>query len=311
MMSMTDLVSQTLNTMQQQLQQQDLPNGALYIVATPIGNMADISFRAVHVLNHVDGIACEDTRHTAPLLSSLGIHKPLLALHEHNEREAAEKLAAYLKEGQRWAYVSDAGTPGISDPGARLVDACIAHGLRVIPIPGASALTSIASIAGSAINNSNGEFQFLGFFPSKTKEQKEFIHHLNTAPIASVFYESPHRITATLNTLIESISDQNRKVVIGRELTKKFETIEYLKVHEIAAWLEKKPNLRGEFAIIVGPSIQDTPSNLQTTFNALELIKALEPHMGSKQIAEVLNQVADISKKDAYQLALDNKKPAA
>ena len=286
-------------------------HGALYIVATPIGNMADITFRAIHVLNHVDGIACEDTRHTAPLLSALGIHKPLVALHEHNEREAAQKVADHLQEGQRWAYVCDAGTPGISDPGARLVDACINQGLRVIPIPGASALTSIASIAGSAINNLSGEFQFLGFFPSKTKEQKEFILNLERAAIASVFYESPHRILATLHTLMESMSDSTRKVVIGRELTKKFETIEYLNIQEIGAWLETKPNLRGEFAILVGPNTKNTGEQAHGALNPLELIKALEPHLGSKQIAEILNQVTDISKKDAYQLALDNKKPAA
>lgn len=307
---MTDSVTPTFDIMTQQLNQQDLPVGSLYVVATPIGNMGDITFRAAHVLKNVDGIACEDTRHTTPLLKYLGINKPLLALHEHNEHEASNKVVEFLKMGQRWAYVSDAGTPGISDPGAHLAQACIDHGLRVLPIPGYSAVSALASIAGDALSVTDGKFQFLGFFPIKTKDQSAFLASIEQASVGTIFYESPHRIADTLKIIQSSTISQERQIVIGRELTKKFETIDHLTVGDISSWLDKQDGFRGEFAILIGGVSAKDLRNTEGSFEINKLINELSKHLGSKQIAEVVSCVSNISKKDAYQLALDIKKPA-
>lgn len=308
---MTDSVIPAFDIMALQLNQQDLPVASLYVVATPIGNMGDITFRAAHVLKNVDGIACEDTRHTAPLLKHLGINKPLLALHEHNEREASNKVVEHLKAGQRWAYVSDAGTPGISDPGALLAQACIDNGLRVLPIPGASAVSAIASVAGHALSMTDGHFQFVGFFPVKTKDQTSFIANIDQARCGTIFYESPHRIEDTLKTIEASSIARERQMVIGRELTKKFETIDHLTVGEITTWLSKQDGFRGEFAILIAGVNPKDLQNTEGSFEINKLIKELSIHLGSKQIAEVVSSVSNISKKDAYQLALDIKKPAS
>jgi 16S rRNA (cytidine1402-2'-O)-methyltransferase len=307
---MTDSVTPAFDLMTQQLNQQDLPVGSLYVVATPIGNMGDITFRAAHILKNMDGIACEDTRHTAPLLKHLGINKPLLALHEHNEREASNKVVEYLKAGQRWAYVSDAGTPGISDPGAHLAQVCADNGLRVLPIPGASAVSAIASVAGDALSTSDGKFQFLGFFPVKTKDQASFLANLEQAMLGTIFYESPHRIADTLKVIDSSLIDRGRHMVIGRELTKKFETIDHLTIADISAWLAKQDGFRGEFAILIGAPRGKDRQNAEGSFEVVKLINELSKHLGSKQIAEIVSHVSTISKKDAYQLALDTKKPA-
>ena len=171
------------------------------MVATPIGNMGDITLRALYVLNSVDGIACQDTRHSAPLLQHFGIHKKCLALHEHNEIAGAQTIIERLAQNERWAYISDAGTPGVSDPGARLVNAVQKAGFRIIPIPGASAVSSAISASGSVMLPSEGRFQFLGFWPNKAKERGMLIHDNRSNSKASVFFESPHQIRDTLNSL--------------------------------------------------------------------------------------------------------------
>ena len=176
------------------LKQQDLPAGALYMVATPIGNLGDITLRALHVLNAVDGIACEDTRHSAALLQQFGIHKKCLALHEHNEISGAQTVIQHLTNGERWAYISDAGTPGVSDPGARLVSEVQKAGLRAIPIPGASAVSGAISVAGSVMHGSEGRFQFLGFWPNKTKDRDTFLQDISSRKKARIFFESPHHV---------------------------------------------------------------------------------------------------------------------
>lgn len=306
---MIDSVTPTFDQMTLQLNQQDLPLGSLYIVATPIGNLGDITFRAAHVLKNVDGIACEDTRHTAPLLKQLGINKPLLALHEHNEREASNKVVQHLKDGQRWAYVSDAGTPGISDPGAHLVQACINNDLRVLPIPGPSAVSAMASIAGEALSITEGKFQFQGFFPVKAKDQDAFIANIEQANTGTIFYESPHRIEQTLKILTASTLAPDRLLVIGRELTKKFETINYLSIGEIPLWLASQEGFRGEFVLLIGGLGSKNKEGTEGSFEVLKLINELSKHLGSKQIAEIVSQVSTISKKEAYQMALDTKKP--
>ncbi len=287
------------------LKQQDLPAGALYMVATPIGNLGDITMRALYVLNAVDGIACEDTRHSSALLQQFGIHKKCIALHEHNEMGGAQTVIQHLAQNERWAYISDAGTPGVSDPGGRLVDEVQKAGFRVVPIPGASAVSSAISIAGAVLLNSEGRFQFLGFWPNKAKEREALIHDIRSSAKTSIFFESPHHIKETLLVLANSL-EPDRQVVVGRELTKKFEQIVTLKAGDISQWLEDAMSLKGEFIILVAgrpASADEAPEHESLMLWA----NALSPYLGSKEIATVLAQVLGLSKKEAYQIALDAK----
>lgn len=287
------------------LKQQDLPAGAIYMVATPIGNLGDITLRALHVLNAVDGIACEDTRHSAALLQQFGIHKKCLALHEHNEISGAQTVIQHLANGERWAYISDAGTPGVSDPGAKLVSEIQKVGLRVIPIPGASAVSGAISAAGSVMHGSEGRFQFLGFWPNKTKDRDNFLQDISNSKKASIFFESPHHIKETL-VLLATHLEPDRQLLICRELTKKFEEIVSLKASNIASWLESAESLKGEFVIVVAghhANGDQTPEHA----TLLQWANALSPYMGSKEIAAVLSQTLGLTKKEAYQIALDAK----
>ncbi len=234
---------------------QHYPQGALYVVATPIGNLADITLRALHVLELADVVACEDTRHTQQMLRAYGIDKPgsqLLAVHQHNESEAAQSVVAHLRGGRRVAYVSDAGTPGVSDPGARLAAAVAAEGLRSIPLPGASSVTTLLSVAGIGGESSEHPgFVFHGFLPSKSTERAHAIQLLAQEPRALVLLEAPHRIEA-LAAGLAVLGD--RRVTIGRELTKQFEEIATLAAGDLSAWLQADANrLRGEFAVLLHP----------------------------------------------------------
>ena len=287
------------------LKQQDLPAGALYMVATPIGNLGDITLRALHVLNSVDGIACEDTRHSAPLLQHFGIHKKCVALHEHNEITGSQTIIEHLAHNERWAYISDAGTPGVSDPGARLVSAVQKAGFRVIPIPGASAVSSAISASGSVMLPSEGRFQFLGFWPNKAKERGILIQDILNNSKTSIFFESPHQIRDTLITLSKEL-EPGRQVLIGRELTKKFEQLVTLDAIKIPEWLDSAESLRGEFIVLVAG--RQTNTDQAPEHSALLLwANALSPYLGSKEIAAVLAQTLGLSKKEAYQVALDAK----
>jgi 16S rRNA (cytidine1402-2'-O)-methyltransferase len=227
---------------------QHYPLGALYVVATPIGNLADVTLRAIHVLALVDAVACEDTRHSAPLLRQLGIEgKPLIAVHEHNEREAAAGVLARLARGERVAYVSDAGTPAISDPGAALVAAVQAAGYRALPIPGASSAAAALSVAGDAVG---GPFTFVGFLPSRSGERALALKTLATNPQTQVLFEAPHRIDALAQALAEACAA--RRLTVCRELTKQFETVHSLPANELPAWLAADANRsRGEFVLVV------------------------------------------------------------
>jgi len=287
------------------LKQQDLPAAALYMVATPIGNLGDITLRALHVLNSVDGIACEDTRHSAPLLQHFGIHKKCVALHEHNEITGAQTIVERLAQNERWAYISDAGTPGVSDPGARLVSAVQKAGFRIIPIPGASAVSTAISASGSVMLPSEGRFQFLGFWPNKAKERGALIQDIRSNSKTSIFFESPHQIRETLITLSKEL-EAERQVIVGRELTKKFEQLVTLTAADIPEWLDKAESLRGEFIILVAG--RQANSDEAPEHSALLLwANALSPYLGSKEIAAVLAQTLGLSKKEAYQVALDAK----
>ena len=196
---MTESTSLTsaISPLMQEVAQQVYPASTLYVVATPIGNIGDISLRALQVLALADAVACEDTRNTAQLLSRYGMVKPLIAAHQHNEREVAEKLVVRLQAGERIALVSDAGTPGISDPGARIVDAVRAAGLRVTALPGASAAVTALSASGLL----HDRFHFVGFLPAKPKQRETALVELRNMAATLVFYEAPHRIEETVASL--------------------------------------------------------------------------------------------------------------
>jgi 16S rRNA (cytidine1402-2'-O)-methyltransferase len=226
---------------------QQYPAGALFIVATPIGNLADLSLRAIHVLSLVDAVACEDTRHSAPLLRQLGLDKPLMAVHEHNERDAAQAVIARLARGERVAYVSDAGTPAISDPGAALVAAVRQAGHAVVPIPGASSAIAALSVAGDTAASG---FLFIGFLPAKGAERAAALKRLAADATAQVLFEAPHRIETLAAELATACGP--REVTLCRELTKQFETIATMPAGTLPGWLSADANrLRGEFVLVV------------------------------------------------------------
>jgi 16S rRNA (cytidine1402-2'-O)-methyltransferase len=217
-----------------------------YIVATPIGNLEDLSFRALRILNEVDLILCEDTRVTKRLLDRYQIKKPLLSYHQHSKLQKVEYIISLLKEGKNLALVSDSGTPGVSDPGNKLVNEVVkwlSDRVKIVPIPGPSALTCAASVSGFPMD----KFLFLGFLPKKRK-RKEVLKEIVDSKYPVIFYESPYRIVKTLREL-ESINDE-LKVVVCRELTKKFETIYRGKINEVIEKIEKNP-IKGEFVVIV------------------------------------------------------------
>ncbi len=200
---------------------QTYPASTLYVVATPIGNIGDIGLRALTVLALADAVACEDTRNTAQLLARYGLSKSLIAAHMHNEREAADKLIARLQAGERIALVSDAGTPGVSDPGARIVDAVRSAGLRVTPLPGASAAIGALSASGLL----HDQFLFVGFLPAKARQRETVLLGLRGVAATLVFYEAPHRIAECVRGALSATFEPTRNIVFARELTKLFEEI--------------------------------------------------------------------------------------
>jgi 16S rRNA (cytidine1402-2'-O)-methyltransferase len=230
---------------------QNYPTGALYMVATPIGNLADISLRALHVLSLCDTLACEDTRHSQTLLRAYGIDKSSgqwLAVHQHNEAEAAQEVLRRLHNGQRVVYVSDAGTPAVSDPGARLAWLVQSAGVRVVPLPGASSVTTLLSACGTPTHETSG-FVFVGFLPTKAMERQHAVQNLAQEPRTQVLLEAPHRIEATA-TALAALGP--RPVTVGRELTKQFEEIATVPAQDLSAWLQANTQrTRGEFALVV------------------------------------------------------------
>lgn len=220
----------------------------LYVVATPIGNLGDITYRAVEVLQSVDVIACEDTRHTQNLLTHYNISKRLIATHAHNEANSAKGIINLLEEGKNVAFVSDAGTPGVSDPGSRLVEAVRTAGFDVVPLPGASALTTLLSVAGYI----GRSVHFEGFLSPKSGRRKKRLEELLNRDESFVFYESPFRIVKVLEELL-TLAPQ-RRVVVGREMTKKFEEFLSGSLAEVLQTLKERSAVKGEFAVLIGPS---------------------------------------------------------
>jgi 16S rRNA (cytidine1402-2'-O)-methyltransferase len=222
-------------------------SGTLYVVATPIGNLEDITLRALRILKESDAIACEDTRVTGKLLSHYEIKRSMIALHEHSTDASIKRVVLELTQGKSIAYVSDAGTPGVNDPGGKLVAAAIEQGVKVEPIPGASALTAAISVCGFPMD----DFHYAGFIPHK-KGRQTFFQDVSAREIPTVFFESTHRIGKAMESLAATLS-QDRKIFIGRELTKLHETLYRGTVDEVAKQLQATSS-KGEFVIIVGPS---------------------------------------------------------
>ncbi len=277
---------------------QHYPEGTLYVVATPIGNLADISLRALHVLQLADVIACEDTRHTQGLLRQYGIDKSLLAVHEHNEAEAAVGIIGRLQRGERVAYVSDAGTPAVSDPGARLVAAVRAAGLATMPLPGASSVTTALSVAG--ISGGSG-FVFAGFLPSKAGERDQAVLQLQSQAQAVVILEAPHRIEALALAMAPLGA---RLVTIARELTKQFEEIATVPADQFAAWLAgSTQRTRGEFALVLHPSPQAAPQD-----DGLRVLGLLLEQLPLKTAVKLAADITGAPRNDLYDAALKLKK---
>ncbi len=276
---------------------QSFPASALYVVATPIGNLADLSLRAIHVLGRVDAIACEDTRHSAPLLHTLGIAgKPLLAVHEHNERGAAAGVIERLARGERVAFVSDAGTPALSDPGAALVGAVSEAGYRCIPIPGASSAVAALSVAGDA---SGQGFVFRGFLPAKGGERTQALQHIADDARTIILFEAPHRIEALARDLATLGS---RRLSVCRELTKQFESVRTLTCAELPAWLAEDANRRrGEFVLVLHAEPRDASDASGAHDRVLDALLGALP---LKQAVALAAQITGAPRNALYERAL-------
>ena len=276
--------------------QQAYPASTLYVLATPIGNVCDISLRALHVLSLVDAVACEDTRNTAHLLNRYGLSKPLVAAHEHNEREVADKIVARLQAGERIALVSDAGTPAVSDPGARIVDAVLRAGLRALPLPGPSAAVTALSVSGLV----NDQFQFVGFLPSKARQREIVLAGLAGATATLVLYEAPHRIVETVDALLQAFG-ASRQIVLARELTKLFESVHRCPLGEAPAWLAADANRqKGEFVLL----IEAAPVALDDSAEGERVLQILLAELSIKQASALAAQITGQKKNALYERAL-------
>jgi len=280
---------------------QNYPPGALYVVATPIGNLADITLRALHVLQLADAVACEDTRHTQALLRAYGIDKTpaqLLAVHQHNEAQAVDAVLQRLRQGQRVVYVSDAGTPAISDPGARLVAGVRQAGIKVVPLPGASSVTTALSVAGITPDaQQQGGFVFAGFLSSKTTERDHAVQALASDARAVVLLEAPHRIEALAQAL--AVLGQ-RQLTVGRELTKQFEDITTLAAQDFPAWLAADANrIRGEFALVLHPAAASVASGPDT-----RVLKLLLTELPLKSAVKLAAEITGEPRNALYEMAL-------
>ncbi len=275
---------------------ENVPAGTLYLVGTPIGNLEDITLRALRMLKEVDLIACEDTRHTSQLLSHYGISKPTISYHEHNELTRAAELIVHLERGENVAVVSDAGMPGVSDPGYRLVALAVRHRLRVVPIPGASAFLSALVASGLPTDS----FHFGGFLPAKAGARKSAFEAILRSPRTEVFYEAPHRIVACLRDVVEMLGPE-RHVVVAREVTKLHEEFLRGRAGEILAQLEQRGEIRGEITLLIGKADETAPaSGTRKTIaqRVQELVRdeKLEEKNALKQAAKEFG----LSKSEAY-----------
>ncbi|TCK19061.1 16S rRNA (cytidine1402-2'-O)-methyltransferase [Thiogranum longum] len=276
--------------------------GTLYVVATPIGHLGDISARAIEVLKQVDRIAAEDTRHSGRLLQHFAIQTPMLALHEHNERNSAPLLIEQLQAGQSIALISDAGTPLISDPGFNLVRLARQSGVRVVPIPGPSALICALSAAGLATDR----FVFEGFLPSKSTARRNRLEQLVREPRTLVFYESSHRIVDCLADMV-AVFGASRRAVLARELTKQFETIRQDELGALQQWVEADSNQqKGEIVVLVEGWSQ--PDDDVLNAEAERILQVLLEELPVKTAAKLAARLTGLNKRDLYERGVELKK---
>ncbi|WP_298941898.1 16S rRNA (cytidine(1402)-2'-O)-methyltransferase [uncultured Psychromonas sp.] len=271
----------------------------LYIVATPLGNIGDITYRAVEILKNVDLIAAEDTRHSGKLLSYYQISKPTFPLHDHNERQRGSVLIEKIKAGQSVALISDAGTPLISDPGYHLVNECREAGVDVVPVPGACAAITALSAAGLP----SDRFSFEGFLPVKEKAKTEKLTALAEETQTMIFYESPRRMQDTVKHII-NIMGAERKLVVARELTKLFESFYVLPAGEMLAWLQQDTNhCRGEFVLMVAGASKNEDA---LSVEAIKTLTLLKKELPLKKAAAITAEIHHLKKNDLYKWGLEN-----
>ncbi len=273
--------------------------GTLYVVATPLGNLGDMSARAIDVLRQVSVIAAEDTRHSGRLMQHLNVATPLLALHEHNERERSRALVDRLARGENIALISDAGTPLISDPGFVLVREVREQGFPIVPVPGACALIAALSAAGLPTDR----FVFEGFLPAKANARLERLKMLAEEPRTQVFYEAPHRVLGTLTAMAEAFGPE-RQAVVARELTKNFETIHGDTLAGLVSWMAADPNQqRGEFVLLVAGAVPLARPE-QVTLDVDRLMRLLSEELPLKQAAAMAAELTGLKKNELYKRAL-------
>jgi 16S rRNA (cytidine1402-2'-O)-methyltransferase len=280
----------------------DAGAGCLYVVATPIGNLEDISMRALRILKEADVIACEDTRQTLKLLSHFDISKRLVSYHEHNEITRAAEIVIELEQGAKVALVSDAGTPAISDPGHRLVSLCLRHGIHVVPVPGASAFVAALAASGMPIE----QFVFVGFLPPRPTERRKALRALASDTRTLALYEAPHRLLDTLEDVLEILG--NRPAVVAREVTKVYEEFQRGHIEDLIAAVRKKAP-RGEITLLIGPPDGHLPHPASATDEKVPLAKRVEEIMRERGLDRkmALKQVArerGITRREAYKQLL-------
>ena len=272
--------------------------GILYVVATPKGNLGDITLRALETLKSVDAIAAEDTRHSSGLLNHFGISKKLIAVHEHNEHQSAEKLLLQLKNGENIALVTDAGTPGISDPGAVVVDLVRKAGIKVVPIPGVSAVVAALSASGITQNG----FYFHGFLPASGAARRKVLQSLKAQTVTLVLYEAPHRIVECIEDIAQVLGSE-RRITFARELTKTFETIYTCPASNASAWLQTDANQqRGEFVLLI--EAEPPQETQEISEEAQRVLKCLLADLPLKQAVALATEITQLKKNDLYELAL-------
>lgn len=284
---------------------QSWPAASLYVVATPIGNLGDLSLRAWQALARCDVIAAEDTRASRALMDAWGVSTPLMAAHRHNEAAAAQAIVARLAAGERVALVSDAGAPAVSDPGARIVRAVREAGYPVIPIPGASAVIA-ALMASGVTSDENPAFVFAGFMPAKAGARQKWLKQWCAVPAPIVMFESPHRLAAASKDLLQ-VCGPERKLTIARELTKRFEQVHTLRMDEAADWLAQDAHhSQGEFVLIVHEAAQQAADS-DVDPAALALLDALLEHMSVRDAARVTAKVSGLQRDVLYAYALERR----
>jgi 16S rRNA (cytidine1402-2'-O)-methyltransferase len=274
-----------------------IEKSVLYIVATPIGNLKDVTYRAVEVLSQVDRIAAEDTRHSARLLKQYQIPTPCSALHEHNERQVAHSIIEKIRQGETWALISDAGTPVVSDPGYFLIKEAISQGVKVVPVPGPNA--AIAALSASGMPSDR--FVFEGFLPAKSAARQKHLHALAAESRTMLFYESPHRILDSLQDM-QSVFGDERQMVFARELTKTYETIRQGTIAQILQWIANDTQqLKGEMVLIVAGAEKVSAGALG---QAEEVLSVLLTELSVKQAAHLASLITGMKKNELYQRAL-------